>query len=180
MRLVRQRRWAGCYPPRMPDLALRQPEARLLYLATLYHLGRPGSEVDAVTRRPLEAGLGPVRAALEAQLDVAAASVDLTDFQVWRLAEALLGLVNELKQIGLSGRSVTPGLVEALTRLYPEITTEEPSAAFDVAGAATLLRRRLDGTIRAAAARLEATGAERAAAGDAPERSHGGWRFWRR
>lgn len=163
----------------MPDLALRQSEARLLYLATIYHLGRPGSEVDALTRQPLDAGLAPVRSALESQLELATAALALSDFQVGRLGEALLGLVNELKQIGLSGRSVAPGVLEALTRLYPDVTSEDPGAALDIAGEATMLRRRLDSAVRDANAALEAERAAAEAAAEAALRRRG-WRFWRR
>ncbi|MFN8639441.1 MAG: hypothetical protein U0360_08275 [Dehalococcoidia bacterium] len=164
----------------MPELSLRQSEARLLYLAALYHLGRPGSEVDAATRQPLEDGLAPVAAGLQAQSGSDSTSLTLTDFQLGRLGEALLGLVNELKQIGISGRSVTPRLFEELTRLYPEVTSVEPSAALDLAGEATLLRRRLESAVRASNAAL----AERRAAGAATaaeaRRTARGWRFWRR
>ncbi len=165
----------------MPTLELRQPEAQLLYLATLYHLGRPGSEVDTLTRRPLDAGLAPIRTTLQGQLALASSNLGVSDFQLGRLAEALLGLVNELKQIGLSGRSVTPGLFEAISRLYPEVTPEEPSAALDIAGEGTMLRRRLDGAVRAAAVALDAARAEQvAAAAAASEGRPSRWRFWRR
>lgn len=165
----------------MPSFQLRQPEAQLLYLATLYHLGRPGSEVDTLTRQPLAGGLAPVRAALDRQLALASSTLDVSDFQLGRLGEALLGLVNELKQIGISGRSVAPGLFEALARLYPEVTPEDPGAALDIAGEATMLRRRLDSAVRTAAAALEAARMEQASAaavasGGRPKR----WRFWNR
>lgn len=167
----------------MPDLSLRPPEARLLYLATLYHLGRPGSEVDATTRQPLEDGLAPVAARLGApgaQDAHASTALALSDFQLGRLGEALLGLVNELKQIGLSGRSVTPRLFEELTRLYPEVTPEDPSPALDLAGEATLLRRRLDAAVRASNATLEEQRAAAATAAAEARRASRGWRFWRR
>ncbi len=163
----------------MPSLELRQPEAQLLYLATVYHLGRPGSEVDALTRQPLEGGLAPLHAALEGRLALASSALEVSDFQLGRLAEALLGLVNELKQIGLSGRSVTPGLFEALSRLYPDVTAEDPGSALDLSGEATMLRRRLDGAVRLAAASLEAARADEAATA-AVEARPGRWRFWRR
>ncbi len=162
----------------MPELSLRQPEARLLYLACLYHLGRPGTELDPVTRQPHAFGLTPLRDALDQALDHAAIALPATDYQIRLLGEALLGLVNELKQIGLSGRSVTPGLVEAVTRLHPDVTPEDPSAALDLSGEAALLRRRLDAAVRAAADTLERQRAD-AEAARAPARARG-WRFWQR
>jgi hypothetical protein len=163
----------------MPQLELRQVETRLLYLAVLYHLGRPGTEVDRVTRQPHDQGLTPVAADLERQLPLASGGLGVSPEQVRLLGEGLLGLVNELKQIALSGRSVTPGLVEAITRLYPDITPEEPAGALDLAGEATLLRRRMDAAIHQATAAAEPP--EEATPPAAPEpASRAGWRFWRR
>lgn len=162
----------------MSELSLRGSEANLVYLACLYHLGRPGTEVDPVTRQPHEFGLTPVCAALEGALDHALITLEVSDYQLRLLGEALLGLVNELKQIGLSGRSVMPGLVEAITRLYPDVTTEEPSVALDLSGETAMLRRRLDSAVRNANAELER---QRADAEAQREAERGGrWRFWRR
>lgn len=161
----------------MSELSLRESEASLVYLACLYHLGRPGTELDPVTRQPHEFGLTPVRAALEGALDHALVTLEVSDYQVKLLGEALLGLVNELKQIGLSGRSVMPGLVEAVTRLYPDVTAEEPSGALDLSGEAALLRRRLDSAVREANAEIERQRTDAEAQRNAERR---GWRFWRR
>ncbi len=162
----------------MSELSLRTSDARLVYLACLYHVGRPGTEVDPVTRQPHVFGLTPVRAALEGALDHGEVTLELSDYQLKLLGEALLGLVNELKQVGLSGRSAMSGLVEAVTRLYPDITDAEPAGALDLSGEAALLRRRLDRAVRDAHLELErqrtTAEAERAA-----ER-RGRWRFWRR
>lgn len=148
-----------------------------MYLACLYHLGRPGTELDPVTRQPHEFGLTPVRGALEASLDHARVTIELSEHQVRLLGEALLGLVNELKQVGLSGRSVVSGLVAAITRLYPDVTTEEPSGALDLSGETAMLRRRLDSAVRSAAAELDR---QRADAEAERNEQRGGWRFWRR
>jgi hypothetical protein len=165
----------------MPDVQLTQREARLVYLATLYHLGRPGSEVDPVTRQAHGYGLGPLREPLEAYLaapSTAAVTLALSEFQLGRLGEALLGLVNELKQVELSGRSVVGGLMAALVRAFPgEVSAEEPSGAIDLAGEATLLRRRLASAIREAEATIEAAREAREST-IAPARPW--WKVWGR
>ncbi|MCC6238481.1 MAG: hypothetical protein IT299_13045 [Dehalococcoidia bacterium] len=162
----------------MSKLSLGDDEAGLVYLACLYHLGRPGTEVDPVTRQPHAFGLTPVRAALEGRPAHGGITLEVSDYQLKLLGEALLGLVNELKQINLSGRSVMPGLVEAITRLYPDVTAEEPAGALDLSGEAAMLRRRLDAAVRSANAELERQRADAEAQRDAERR--GRWRFWRR
>ena len=166
----------------MPDVQLRQREARLVYLATIYHLGRPGSEVDPVTRQPHRLGLGPIREVLESSFETQAAQATVTlalsEYQVSRLGEALLGLVNELKQVALSGRSVVAGLMEALGRLFPdEVPPDDPSGAMDLAGEATMLRRRLTTAIREAETAIEEA---RATAQAALRPSRPWWKWWAR
>jgi hypothetical protein len=39
------------------ELQLRQEDAKLVFLAVAYHLGRPGSELDPITKQPVEHGL---------------------------------------------------------------------------------------------------------------------------
>lgn len=177
----------------MPLLSLADREARLTYVATVYHLGRPGSEVDATTLERHEYGLEPLHAALAAYATgsgppAAHARVDIevSAFQLRRLGEALLGLVNELKQIDIAGgRSAVPGLPEALAQVArldghhgsdgsaPDVT---PSA-LDLVAEVMALRRRLSGALDAAEAELarqiEAAQAERQAA-------RPWWRRWGR
>ena len=113
----------------MPRIQLRADDARLVYLATVYHLGRPGSETDPDTLRHHDLGLGPLQRALEPQLDAAVADIEVSAYQLARLDSALLGIVNELKQYQMAnGRSAVPGFAEAVRRLYPE-TEEEPGIA---------------------------------------------------
>ncbi|MSP22738.1 MAG: hypothetical protein EXR66_06945 [Dehalococcoidia bacterium] len=162
----------------MLEVQLTQREARLVYLATLYHLGRPGTEIDPMTREPHDLGLRPVHDALLADLEgpSATATLGLSEYQLGRLGEALLGLVNELKQIELSGRSVVRGLFEALARTFPEeISADDPGGAIDLAGEATMLRRRLASAIRAAEATLEAA---RAAQQTAVADTRPWWKVW--
>ncbi len=174
----------------MTTIRLQPDDARLAALAVVYHLGRPGSELDAATLQPHEAGLGPLQPAIEGQLGLAVTTLDVTAYQLARLGEALLGTVNELKQYELSeGRSVVPGFADAFARLFPAHASEE-GGALDLASQGVMLRRRLDNAVREATAQVEAARAaeaERAAAGGAPSGEAGGaerrslWqRLWRR
>jgi hypothetical protein len=168
----------------MPDVQLGEREARLVYLATVYHLGRPGSEVDPVSRQPHGEGLGPVSEVLSSNLANSlerapvngAVTLALSEYQLGRLGEALLGLVNELKQVSLSGRSVVPGFIEALRRVFPEETEDaDPSGAMDLTAEATMLHRRLAGAILEAQQVIEAARLEQAT----PARSaHPWWKVW--
>ena len=174
----------------MTTIQLQPDDARLAALAVVYHLGRPGSELDAATLLPHEGGLGPLQPVIEGQLGLAVTTLDVTAYQLSRLGEALHGTVNELKQYELSeGRSVVPGFAEAFARLFPEHAGEE-GGALDLASQGVMLRRRLDDAVREAAAQVEAARAaeaERAAAGGAASGEAGGgkrrslWqRLWRR
>ncbi len=174
----------------MTTIQLQPADARLAALAVVYHLGRPGSELDAGTLQPHGAGLGPLQPAIEGQLGLAVTTLEVTAYQLSRLGEALHGTVNELKQYELSeGRSVVPGFAGAFARLFPEHAAEG-GGALDLASQAVLLRRRLDAAVREAAAELEAARAaeaERAAAQGAAEgdgrdgQKRSLWRrFWRR
>ncbi len=153
----------------MTTIQLQPDDARLAALAVVYHLGRPGSELDAATLRPHEAGLGPLQPAIEGQLGLAVTTLDVTAYQLSRLGEALHGTVNELKQYELSeGRSVVPGFAAAFARLFPDHAGEE-GGALDLASQGVMLRRRLDAAVRDAAAQVEAARAaeaERASADD--------------
>ena len=157
----------------MATFHLQPGDARLVSLAVVYHLGRPGSETDPDTLQPHQLGLGPVRDALEAQrhllgdgadaADAAEAAhpiaLELSPYQLSRLGTALHGTVNELKQFGMAGgRSAVPGFAVAFARLFPAVPGDaEPggdagpgAAALDVVAEAVMLRRRLDAAVRAA------------------------------
>ena len=166
----------------MPDVQLHEREARLVYLATVYHLGRPGSEIDPVSRQPHDLGLGPVSEVLHHHIESAgggapaAVTVALSEYQLGRLGEALLGLVNELKQVSLSGRSVVPGFIEALKRAFPDETEDgDASGPMDLTAEATMLRRRLGGAIREAERAYESAREEHPAAA---RPAHPWWKVW--
>ena len=165
----------------MTTIRLQPDDARLAALAVVYHLGRPGSELDAATLQPHEHGLGPLQPELDEQLGYAVTSIDVTAYQLSRLGEALHGTVNELKQFELSeGRSVVPGFAEAFARLFPDHAAEE-GGALDLASQGVMLRRRLDAAVREAAAQLEAARAAEAASARSADAPSGGKRsIWRR
>jgi len=154
-------------------------DARIVYLATVYHLGRPGSETDAITLERHNLGLGPVREAIEPQLETAVVTLELSEYQLHRLGEALLGLVNELKQFELAGgRSAVPGFTNALSRAFPEVTAEDPGTALDLVGHAMILRRRLDSAVRDASEAVRA--AREQDARTAAEARRPWWKVWQR
>lgn len=166
-------------------LTLPQPDARLLYLAFIYHLARPGSELDRDTRQPLEHGLLEVARALHAQLNAASASLKLSEGQLRLLTAAILGTVNELKVYpmldagppseGGGRRTVVAGFDRTLRTLFPQVE-EEPDAALDLAARLIALRRRIDAA--SAQAGTQPGSPERPApSGLAPKRR---WRLWRR
>ena len=165
----------------MTTIRLQPDDARLAALAVVYHLGRPGSELDAATLQRHEFGLGPLQPEIEEQLGYAVTSIDVTAYQLSRLGEALHGTVNELKQYELSeGRSVVPGFAEAFARLFPDHAAEE-GGALDLASQAVMLRRRLDAAVREAAAQVEAARAAEAERPRSEGASSGGKRgLWRR
>jgi len=173
--------------PAMPTivLTLPQPDARLLYLAFIYHLARPGSELDRETRQPLEHGLLEVARALHAQLNAATASLELSEGQLRQLTGAILGTINELKvypmldaappREGGGRRTVVAGFDATLRTLFPQVQ-EEPDATLDLAARLIVLRRRIDAA-RAQADTQREVSERPASSGSAPKRR---WRIWRR
>jgi hypothetical protein len=161
----------------MPDLRLARRDARIAYLATVYHLGRPGAEPDALAGRE-ELGLRAVHEALGDALDATEVVVALSDYQLHRLGEALLGTANELKQIEMAeGRSVVPGFSATLVRLFPEAGPEQPGGALELVTHVIALRRRLDRAIRDAAA---AMAEQRARIAEAAAQRRPWWKVWGR
>ena len=58
---------------------------------------------EAALAQEFKVSRGPVREAIEPQLQVAVVTLELSEYQLHRLGEALLGLVNELTQFELAG-----------------------------------------------------------------------------
>jgi hypothetical protein len=140
------------------DLRLAPDDARLVYLAIAYHLGRPGSELDPVTKQPVERGLAVSARELQPQLRMAVASLTLDADQTKRLQSAMLGTITELKaysmlqprvlEDGSTRRSTVPGFDRTLVHLYPDVE-EEPAASLDIAEQMLLLKRRFDQQVAA-------------------------------
>jgi hypothetical protein len=141
------------------EIQLRQEEAKLAYLAVAYHLGRPGSELDPVTKQPVEHGLAEVARALQPQLGAAVAQLTLTDHQVSRFLSGMLGSITELKaypmlvlrrpEEGGGRRSTVPGFDRSLRHLFPAVE-EDAEAALAVAEQMLMLKRQLDRKLAAA------------------------------
>lgn len=139
----------------MADLSLRLPQddARLVYLAVAYHLGRPGSELDPTTKQPVDKGLAEAARVLQPQLRQDAATLVLDSDQTGRLQSAMLGTISELKAFsilqprvmedGTTRRSTVPGFDRTLLHLFPELE-EEQGLSLDVAEQMLLLKRRID------------------------------------
>ncbi len=154
----------------MATIQLSNEDARLTYLALQYHLARPGSELSQESGGPTTSGLRDTASALEPQLELAIATVELNSEQQHRLLSAIGGTINELKATPLleaGGRGTMPTFTEALRRLYPEVA-EDPEEAMALAGHMLQLRRRF-----AAQATEEDADSLTTAAG------RPWWRFWR-
>jgi hypothetical protein len=134
------------------ELQLRQEDARLVFLAIAHHLGRPGSELDPITKQPVEHGLAEVSRELQPQLRLAVASIHLGEAQLNRLRSAMLGSITELKAYpmlelragdGGGTRSTVPGFDSSLRHLFPEVE-EDVETSIEVAERMLMLKRRLD------------------------------------
>jgi hypothetical protein len=135
------------------DIQLRQEDAKLVFLAIAYHLGRPGSELDPITKQPVEHGLAEVASGLQPQLNKAVATVSLRQGQAKRLLSGMLGSITELKAYpmlqerpdseGGGRRSSVRGFDRSLTHLFPEVE-EDVEETLSLAERMLLLKRRLD------------------------------------
>ena len=136
-------------------IQLQQEDARLVFLAVAYHLGRPGSELDPITKQPVEHGLAEVAASLQPQLNSASASITLNPDQAKRLLSGMLGTISELKsypmlelRAGPDGRrSTVPGFDRSLTHLFPDVE-EDAFVSVEVAESMLRLKRRLEGELQ--------------------------------
>jgi hypothetical protein len=131
------------------EVSLRQEDAKLAFLAIAYHLGRPGSELDPISKQPVEHGLAEVARALQPQLRQAVATIALNADQVTRLSSGMAGSITELKAYPMlelrteGGRkSSVPGFDSTLRHLFPEVE-EDVESALEIAERMLVLRRRL-------------------------------------
>lgn len=156
-------------------LQLRHDEPRLVYLALVHHLGRPGSELDPATRLPVERGLRDVKVALGNDLAAESAVIELDEAQYRRLLSAIFGSANELRVHHM--RNGAPSTVERFTEtaltLFPELR-DDPEYALDLAEAMVMLHRRIERAVARAAAADAGAGGPPA---DGPKRR---WPFGKR
>jgi hypothetical protein len=153
-------------------LRLTHDEPKLAYLALVYHLGRPGSELDAETKLPSEHGLRPLKVRLGNELEAAEAVIELDDVQYGRLLSAIFGSVNELRVYHLRGGapSTVAGFEETARSLFPTIASDQEEA-LTIAEAMMMLHRRIE---RAVARAIDA-----AAPAEEPRARKRRWPFGR-
>ncbi|MEK7693159.1 MAG: hypothetical protein AAB349_03120 [Chloroflexota bacterium] len=159
-------------------LKLTHDEPRLVYLALVYHLGRPGSELDPATKMPAERGLREMKVALGADLARASAVIELDQAQYRKLLSAIYGCVTELRVHHMRGGA--PSTVDRFTdtavTLFPRIQAD-PEEALSVSEAMVMLHRRMDRAVRSAVEAPEQRDAGNAAATD--RKGKRGWPFRR-
>jgi len=159
----------------MTLLQLRDEDARVVYLATVYHLGRPGSEIDPTTLQKHDLGLQSIHDVILPELGQAVVEVEVSAYQLTRIGEALLGVTNELKQYAIAGgRSAVPRFADTLHWLYPD-TKGDPGLAMDLLQHPVMLRNRMAAAIADARAAIEAAAQEAEAQRQAERK---GW--WQR
>ncbi|MEX2247544.1 MAG: hypothetical protein WEC75_12765 [Dehalococcoidia bacterium] len=134
-------------------LRLTHDEPRLISLALVYHLGRPGSELDPDTKLPGAHGLRDVAQQLRPHADDAEAVIELDEQQYRKLLSAVYGSVNELRvhHMRQGATSTVAGFTDEIRQLFPQITAD-PEAALEVAEAMMMLHRRLERAVGRAAA----------------------------
>ena len=164
-------------------LTLPQHEARLAFLAVLYHVARPGSEIDRDTLTIVQHGLAEIVPQLEEQINANSARLELSAYQLTRLSEAMLGAINELKAYpmmdamsGASGRprSIAVGFDEAMRRLFPPAALDA-NYATHLAEDMLMLWRRMESGVEQAERALDAQRRNQEAT-----RRKGLWPFGRR
>ena len=103
-------------------LKLTHDEPRLVYLALVYHLGRPGSELDPATKMPVEHGLRDVKVALGSDLASESAVIELDEAQYAEAALGDLRLVTELR-----GHHMRGGVASTVARFTETALDAVPS-----------------------------------------------------
>ena len=108
----------------MITITLQQDEPKVLYLALLYHLARPGSEIDPETGKTHVAALEPVMHFLTSVINKPIIELSCLPTQVERIDTALSGLSNELRQFVLSSSSVVPNFENTLIEFWPDVISD--------------------------------------------------------
>ncbi len=160
-------------------LQLTHDEPRLVYLALVYHLGRPGSELDPATKLPVEHGLREVKTSLGNDVVSESAIIELDDGQYRKLLSAIYGSVNELRVHHMrDGAQSTVGRFSETARtLFPELRGD-PGVALDIAEAMMMLHRRMERAVQRAGSLPDELSAADEPTRDAGKDGRGGW--WRR
>src|SRR4029079_16671353 len=111
-------------------LKLTHDEPKLVYLALVYHLGRPGSELDRETRMPVEHGLRETKVALGGDLDSDEAIIEVDDAGFEKLLSPIYGSVNELRVYHMRNRASSdiPRFTETAESLFPQIKDDPENA----------------------------------------------------
>ena len=132
-------------------LKLTHDEPRLVYLALVYHLGRPGSELDATTKLPVEHGLREVKVALGRDIERDEAIVELDEAQYRKLLSAIYGTVNEMRVYHMrnGAESTVARFTATAESLFPEIK-DDPDEALAVSEAMMMLHRRIERAVASA------------------------------
>jgi hypothetical protein len=133
-------------------LRLSHDEPRLVYLALVYHLARPGSELDPATGEPMEHGLREVKLALGRDLQAESAVIELDASRYRKLLSAIFGSVNELRVMHMrGGTSDVPRFAETAREIFPQLAAD-PEEALALAESMMMLHRRMERAVRAAGA----------------------------
>lgn len=160
----------------MTLLQFRTEDARIVYLATIYHLGRPGSEIDPDTMQKHDLGLQRIHDELVPRLNEVVVQIEASPYQVVKIGDALLGMGNELKQYALaSGQSMVPRFAQTLRELYPQVA-EDPSLAMDLVQQPLMLHNRMAYALEQAKREIEEAVK---AAEQAKQAERRWWQFWK-
>ena len=130
-------------------LRLTHDEPRLVYLALVYHLGRPGSELDPGTKAPAARGLREVKTSLGNDVARESAIIELDDDQYRKLLSAIYGCVTELRVQHMrdGAESTVARFSETAATLFPELRGD-PGVALDIAEAMMMLHRRMERAVQ--------------------------------
>lgn len=132
-------------------LKLTHDEPKLVYLALVYHLGRPGSELDPATRTPMAHGLREVKVRLGNELEAPSSVIQLDEWQYARLHSAIKGCVTEFRVYHMreGASSTVDRWTDTAENLFPQLRSD-PDAALDLAESMMMLQRRIERAVKAA------------------------------
>ena len=125
-------------------LRLTHDEPRLVFLALVYHLARPGSELDPDTLEATPRGLRDVKVRLGSHVLDDSVVIELDETQYRKLLSAIYGSVNELRVLHMRGDSGgVPRFRATALDLFPSLS-QDADAPLELAEAMMMLHRRLE------------------------------------